>query len=449
LTPSDYGILATVNIVGSILTIVSLLGFEAAFARYFYDFRGDTDGLRQYLGSLLSFVLVVNLVFLGSLTLFGQGVSGYFFPTGGVDYHRFLVLQIGIVYFGLSSNFVLTSYQVREQPLRYVAFSVLSFVVSTGLIIYYVAFRAMGAYGSLLGALIGSVLMFAISIAILWPDFAFSLAWRPIKEAAAFGAPVSLHLLFGWLMGYADRVVLIRYVSLQDLGLYYFAIQVAMVMYFVVESVNQAWTPFFFDVMKNRPDATGLLSRIINLYYLGLMVLALIGILFGIEVLSLITSQRYHLSFKYIPYLILNGAILGIYFMNINTLFFFKKTSMIPVITLAAAIVKIVFSLILVPVYSVGGAIVSSIAASLFWSGAVYLAANNLYRIRYNFRRLGAAFCLFLITMLSAQVISFSSVFANILFRICLLLVFVVWVVRVCGMDHVRWSDLISLIRVG
>lgn len=430
LSPSDYGILATVNIFGSILLIICMFSFDGAFARYYYDYKDDEKVLRKYLGTLINFILLFNLLLMFLLIIFKGIIFTPFLPENKVDLQPYIILQLGIVYFGLISSFLTTLYQVQEKPSKYVIFSLVGFVLSVALVIYFVVFQKMGAYGSLLGSLIASMIIFFVSIYLLWHHFSINLHLPFLKDSFRYGVPVTLHILFGWLLGYADRIILLKYVSLSELGLYYFALQIGLVMYFIVESVNQAWTPFFFDTMKNRTDASSILPKLVQNYYVAMVTIALIGILFNKEILTLFTNARYHSSLIYIPFLILNFLIAGFYFMNINTLYYFKKTKLIPIITLSAAGVKIIFAFMLIPYFSVWGAVISTIIATLFWSITVYIVANKLYKINYQFGLLFRLFVVFNIIFVLSIIIPVASVYMSLLFKTGLLILFLALIIK-------------------
>jgi O-antigen/teichoic acid export membrane protein len=47
-----------------------------------------------------------------------------------------------------------------------------------------------------------------------------ALRWDVTKSALAFGLPLVPHTLATWVLEFADRAILERFVSLDDLGLY-------------------------------------------------------------------------------------------------------------------------------------------------------------------------------------------------------------------------------------
>lgn len=430
LSPADYGILATINIIGSILLIISVFNFDGAFARYYYDFKDNPELLKKYLGSTFTFLLLFNLLFIPFLVIIEHHIFVPFLPTSKIDFLPYINLQLVTVYFSITSGFVLTIYQVEEKPNKFVVYDAINLVLSVGLVIYFVAFKEMGAYGSLLGTAIGSVVIFVLSLGVLWDRFYFNINLSFVKDNLKYGIPITIHLLFGWLLGYADRIILLKYVSLDELGLYYFALQIGLVMYFVVESVNQAWVPFFFDTMKNRENSSDIISKIIHYYYVAIFFIALIGILFSKEILTLFTNERYQSGFIYIPFMILNYLIAGFYFMNINTLYYFKKTKLIPIITISAAAVKIIFAFVLIPYFAVWGAVLSTIIATLFWSITVYIVANKLYKINYQFGLLFRLFVVFSIIFALSIIIPLASVYISLLFKTGLLILFLALIIK-------------------
>jgi len=443
LTPEDYGILATVNIIGSIVLIICLMSFDGAFARYYYDYKENENTLKKYLGSLTIYILLFNLLIMSLLIIGKKIIFIPFLPKTEVNLYSYIILQLGIVYFSFVTILLLTFYQVQEKPIKYVILSLGQFFLSIGIIIYFVVVKKMGAYGSLLGNLLSTIFFFFISMSLFWKHIRINLYFPFIKNAYRFGIPVSIHLLCSWLLGYSDRLILLKYVSLSELGIYYFALQIALVMYFVIESINLAWVPFFFDTIKNRKDALSVLSKIIHYYYVGIFVIALAGILFYKEILTLFANERYYSSFGYIPFLILSYLFTSFYFMNINTLYYFKKTKIIPLITLSAALVKIILSFLLIPNFSLWGAVFSTIIATIFWSISVYYFANKLFKIPYRFNSLLKLCAILLIISIISFNLNIGSFVFSIIFKIGLFLFFILLIEKA---NIIKLNQFISLI---
>ena len=88
-----------------------------------------------------------------------------------------------------------------------------------------------------------------------------ALAKRGLAEIiCAGGLPLSLplvpHMLLALGLVAADRLILQRFRSMQEVGVYSLAYTLGMMMFLVTVSVAQAWSPMFYR-MASQGDANG------------------------------------------------------------------------------------------------------------------------------------------------------------------------------------------------
>ena len=67
-----------------------------------------------------------------------------------------------------------------------------------------------------------------------------------VREAIPIALPLVPHLLLALGLVAADRLILQRYRSMEEVGLYSLAYTFGMVMFLVTTSISQAWSPVFY-----------------------------------------------------------------------------------------------------------------------------------------------------------------------------------------------------------
>ena len=165
----------------------------------------------------------------------------------------------------------------------------------------------MGAVGVLLSMLLINVLYTVYMMYDLRNNnlITFCIDKKMLKAALKYSIPIMPHNLSTSIASFASRVFINKSAALAMVGLYSVGIQFGAVIDMIQSSVNQAFAPWFYDVM-NQGGEIGKreivsLSRFLLIGYS--LVYMLIG-LFSPEVLILMTTERYHMAWTVIPILV-------------------------------------------------------------------------------------------------------------------------------------------------
>ena len=166
LTPQDYGILAMVTVIHSVLLLLFDMGFSTSTLRFYFDFKEGPD-LKRYLGTVTVFLLGFNLVFLVLLQSFGEPIFSFIIKDKSLSFSPYIKLGIYTAYFSLGSVIPLALFRVREQAAKYISFTTATFLLTTIAIIYFVVIARQGALGSLKGRLFVTMGFFAVYLWIM------------------------------------------------------------------------------------------------------------------------------------------------------------------------------------------------------------------------------------------------------------------------------------------
>jgi O-antigen/teichoic acid export membrane protein len=195
------------------------------------------------------------------------------------------------------------------------------------------------------------------------------------------------HLLSGWVLAFVDRVMLARMVPLDDMGRYTLAINLGMVMLMIVTSINDAYQPYYYNLMTSSQNPQPKILRIILFYLAGLGFIALIGSIFAGELIALLTPVKYHGSARYVSPVVLGYFMVGLYFFVSSPIFFHKKTHLLPIITGLAAVLNITLNYLLIPKFGAIAAAWNSLACYGVMLAIYYIIAQKLKAFPYPFWR--------------------------------------------------------------
>lgn len=404
LTPDDYGIVGVTTAIASVFAVLLGMGLHGAIIRQYYDYRDDASELRTFIGTVYLFFLAVGLAVVGALTLWGEPVFGALLER--VPFRPYIELTLWTALFTASAVHLLSIYRAREQPLAYITVTVLQSLLTLGGVIYFVVVLERGALGKVQGGLWGGAVIFLITLVLMSREVSLVFSRKKLSHALAFGVPLIPHLIFGWMLGVADRIYLERMVSLQEVGLYSLGYQIGMIISLLVGAINSAWVPIFYDTAKSDPDAPSVISRICTLYTAGVALSALVLILIAPDLLMLIADDAYYSASSVVPLVAAAYVFQGLYFMSVSPLFYMKRTRLLPAMTGLAAIVNVGANLLLVPrmgMMGAGWATLLAYATLFFGTNAL---AQRTYRIPYEYMKMAIPVALLLIIALTSGIIS-------------------------------------------
>jgi O-antigen/teichoic acid export membrane protein len=281
------------------------------------------------------------------------------------------------------------SYSLAAKDYKKCAFlQVFQFLVTTLSVIYFVVYLQQGALGQLKGLLAGQIIFFVIFYWSYVSKFVFSFSWQYVQVCLAFGLPIVFHLLAGAIHNSMDRVILEKYVSMGELGIYNLGYQLGMVMSVITTSINRAWQPNYFEFMSSSMEIEQKKfenRRMLALWVIGIGSICLIGMMWAKEFLILLTPENFHVAAGVVPIILFGYFFQGLYFFAVSPLFQFKKTKFLPFLTAVSALLNIILNFIFIPKYGIYGAAYATVLSFAFQSAFVYFVSKKLFYPEYEF----------------------------------------------------------------
>jgi len=386
LSLDDFGLTGIVQSFGQVLTIALALGINSAVQRYYYKYYQDALALKRYVSStFLSLITGTSVV---TLVLFVSGRIVWDRFVHQVPFSPYVQLILVSVWGDTLVQYALYLYRAQQNALRFILTQLGQFLLTVIATIVCVAYLQMGARGQLLGLLIGSVVTGVVSTALILREyFTFDLNWAFVRESMVYGLPLIPHLTAQWVKGSLDRFFLESYTTLGEVGLYNFGYKLGLVMYVLVSSTNQAYVPYFFEMMKTHPNPKERLRKMVALYITGFGSICVALILFIGEIIQFLAPETYHGSADVARLLLFGFLINGYYFLAVNPLYYFKKTTWIPWLTGLSALVSVGLNLLLIPRLGATGAAWSFIVSVMVTLLLTLLADRRIWRVKLPYRR--------------------------------------------------------------
>ena len=390
LSPKEYAIIASMEVLAYIFGVFVNLSLERAAYRFYFD--NENPHWRKDLLFTLhsSSIVLAGVWFLMALAL--QSLIGMIFPD--IPFWPFYALVLGRTCIEVILRVPQQYLQVTEQPGYFVAISVGRFCLSVSFVMWFLVVRNEGVQGSLTGQLFSSVLLVPVGLAIGFKCFRGRFRFELLKEAMVFCWPFVPTLLVAWVIGLSDRIFLAHFATQSELGVYGMAYKIASGYILVMGAYHTAYLPRFYQ-LANSKDQAGALPQLKHeatnnvLLHLGLLVIA---VMWSHEVVTWFLADKYanvthilrmlffsHL-FAAIPAVTFTVAIMQA-----------KKTKLNMYVAMAAAVINVVLNAILIPAYGMYGAALATVTSMIVLFLMQYQASKLGYFIPIPWKVMGVA----------------------------------------------------------
>jgi O-antigen/teichoic acid export membrane protein len=406
LTTADYGIVGILSATASLAAVVLGMGLRSSVVRQYYDYRSDPRALARYLGTVLWLVVGGGSAVAAALSLWGRPLFERVFDD--VPFAPFVPLTLWTALFTATGTVLLSLYRAREQALRYAALQIGSLLLSSAAILHFVVVRGDGAHGFATGLFLASGALFLGYLALAAREASWRFSADKARAALAYGLPLVPHLLAASVLAAMDRIVLERITSLDQVGLYTLGYQIGMVVGLVAASINSAWTPIFYDRAR-APDAARTFARVFTPYAAGLAWLAGALALFAREIVSLLAADAYGGAAAVVPIVAAGYLCQGLYFMLSTPIFYARRTHLVALASVSAALLDVVLVVAWAPRMGIAGAAYATLASFALLAAAAFAIARRLLPIPYEARKLAVVAAVFGSSLLLAPVATLGS----------------------------------------
>ncbi len=272
-------------------------------------------------------------------------------------------------------------FQVSNQARKFSLFTIGQTIFDFSLSYILITMYQLGYIGRLEGIYIAFGLASVLGLYLLYKmDYIGQFTLKYSNEILKFGVPLIPHAIGGTVMAMSDRYFISYYIGNEEVGLYTVAYQLSALMLLVGMSINQAWVPMLYSLLRSNNKMTQIIK-----YSLGLALFFLIvgtSIFFLKNLLfNLLVSHKFDSAMEFFPWLLIGFIFQSLYFLVTNFLFFEKKTALLAKITFSGAILNIVLNFLLIQEFgTVGVAYATAITWLIFFLFVFYFTFKLYFR---------------------------------------------------------------------
>lgn len=344
LTKEEYGAMALITACKGIIDLISNLNIHSGIARDYYEpdinrKKLVSTGIWSILGISCT-VLVVLLLTRGFWLTSVLGLETiYMLP--------FVVMLVSIPA-GSSLSYFAIMTRFERKSVKYSIGTILQLIVQIGISIYGVVVLRTGIVSIFIGVLLGELVGIVYFGYINRANIGFTFEYKYLKRALKFSLPTLPAILAGWIDSSMGQILIGKYISQTQLGIYSVALQFASVFTLVSIALNNVWGPYLYENYKRE----GFLSEVKKLYTFILVALIAISVnlsLLSEELVVLLSNETYADASKYLTLLCIPMSIYLLFPIANSGISISRDTKYTGIAYVAGSIINLIAMFVLLP----------------------------------------------------------------------------------------------------
>lgn len=389
MSASEFGVYSLVLMAATIAGAIFYLGMTSAMPRSYFDSNEEIKQKSIFTTAFLILLIgAIGQILIGCY--FGSFIARLILQSSGDQY----VLAIKWAFFGSALTFV---NQYFFSYLRLKRYSIASVFLSIGglfsgvlLTIYFLNIDSEILVSPFKAIAYSQILIVSIILLLYGREmFIWRIAFEECKPLIHFGLATVLTSFGLMVLDWADRIIIERYMSFADVGLYSAAIRVSGLMgVLLITPFTQIWSPMMFEYQKNK-NIKEITSKVLSYFLiLGGILLALISP-FSVEILHFLIKYEITqtLIFTFLT-LALASLINGAANIVVAGIFYGRKIYFMPLIYSSIAIIKIVLNIFLIPIFGIGAAAFSALITSILIPCTIYYFSKRFFSFKIEWNTL-------------------------------------------------------------
>ena len=294
LTREEYGAMALIVSIKGIIGLFANLNIHSGIARDYKEEGVDrTKLVSTGFYSILGISLTVMTIMICTQSFWQKRVLSLEECYSTAFLIALLTIPAGstLSYFSIMTRF-------KRKPILYSIGTLFQLLIQIGISVIGIVFLGYGIAsffaGMLCGELFGIVYFSYINREYI--DITFKTEY--LKRALLFAIPTLPAILAGWIDSSIGQIIIGKYISKADLGVYSIALQLASVFSFINIALHNVWSPYLYENYKKE----GFSKEIKKLYTIIVLVLTVIAVslsLMSKEIVLLLSNSTYLNAAKY------------------------------------------------------------------------------------------------------------------------------------------------------
>lgn len=385
LSPSDFGIYNAYMAYEGIVSAIVGLGIYGSIKNAKFDFK---ENFEEYISSSLflsTCVFVIITVLINVLYPVIADILGFSrFITNCLLFQSFGTAFIQFYGAKLNIEFKYKSYLMMS-----IFNSIGSVLLSVILILFVFPYERY--VGRILGSTIPPVLVLLFVGGYITKKGKCLYNKNYWKYVKLVSLPLVPHVVSQSILSQFDRIMIRDIIGSSEAGIYSYMYTICTITYVICISLDNAWTPWLFYKIKDHKETE---IKEASSKYIDLFTFITIGFICVMpEVAKILATRDYWPGLDLLMPLSLANYCIFLYFMPVSLEYYNKKTSLISLGTIAAALTNIVLNYVAIQMFGYKAAAyttaISYFLLFLFHSKiSMRFGYNQIFNLRHVFKSL-------------------------------------------------------------
>ncbi len=387
LSRTDFGVYSLIFMATTIFGSIFYLGMTSALPRSFFDYKNNID--RQAVFSTAFLILLFGVFFQCLIgILFNKKIS--LILTGQPIYFEAVAWALAGGALGFLNNFFFSYLRLLRKSISSVIFSLLFLTTSIGFTIILLRINP-GSVSAPFKAVFYAHLLIILIFFIIFGRKAFvlKLKYNEISKLLHFGIASVFAGLGHMLIEWSDRLIIAKFLSIEDVGSYSASVKVGMLLNVVlVLPFVQIWTPMIMEYRKSH-DIKELFRSVFSFFIIIGGSIILIASIFATEILSFLIKSGVNNEMVIVfLFTLITTLLYGTTNFFVAGLHFERKVYQLSIVYYGVAVFKVLMALFLVPLIGLVGAALSSFVSYLLVAIGINLLAKRHFSFTIEWPRL-------------------------------------------------------------
>ena len=377
MSTDQIGIVNLYNSWFSMISVIATLSLTSGgYQLALKEFGNDKDG---YESSVLTITTLMGLLILGVFC----AAPTFWSNILGLPISLCALICIGFVV-SPAQDFWMSRQRFDYKYKLSGAISIATAVIASALSIYVVlSMRSNGAEDTATGRLwanyivvYGAALCFSIYIFLKGRKFFDKKYW---KFSLSISLPLIGHAIAKQILDVSDRQMISRMVNNSAVGIYSTLYTVSSISLIAWNAINAAFVPYLFKNIdnENKHDDIRKISAVLLIAY------ALIAILFTYlapEIVRILAPDEYYEAIYIMPPIAMGVSLTAVSNMYSNVLVYYKKTKVIMIASITAAVSNVILNYIFIRMYGYQAAAYTTLASYIVLTLIEAIVATTTYK---------------------------------------------------------------------
>lgn len=262
------------------------------------------------------------------------------------------------------------------------------------------------------------------------------------KYALGFNIPLLAYYLSQVVFNQSDRIMISHMSSTSNAAIYGVAYNLAMILTFVLNAINNSYVPWFYENMKAKTGESN--KPVSNVIAIIMALLILFVIWYAPEIISILAGNKYYEAIYVVPPVAMSLFLLFYTQLFINVEFYYEEKRFLVFASIGAALLNVVLNFALIPVFGYVAAGYTTLVSYLAFMFSNYYAMKKVLLLKnsednmFDYKSLFIIACLFFVSGTLGV-----ALYQSLMIRIVITLI-------VCAIVYVyrkRLMEMIKLVR--